>query len=158
MISRWSSGPRIIVEVLAPAVEELTPMLGASKTVGFKGILFCKSSLNLGWMNFLVIEKLNDNSLLTAHGKEQNVKRTCPSGQDDRFLSERDESTIWYLDYLFSSSRVRKGWIQWILRFSTAAHRKDILILRYFRMPTLNPQTALNSEPTAKRTSHASRG
>jgi hypothetical protein len=36
-------------------------MLDASKTVGFKAILCCKSSVNLGWMNFLLAEKLNDN-------------------------------------------------------------------------------------------------
>jgi hypothetical protein len=69
MINRESSGPRGIVEVLAPAVEELIPMLDASKTVGFKAILCCKSSVNLGWMNFLLAEKLKDNSLLIAHGK-----------------------------------------------------------------------------------------
>jgi hypothetical protein len=54
---------------LAPAVEELTPMLDASKTADFKGILCCKSSVNLDWMNFLLVEKLNDNSLLIVHGK-----------------------------------------------------------------------------------------
>jgi hypothetical protein len=25
--------------------------------------------VNLGWMNFLLVEKLNNNSLLIAHGK-----------------------------------------------------------------------------------------
>jgi hypothetical protein len=69
MIKRGSSGPRIIVSVLAPAVEEFTPMLDALKTVGFKAILCCKSSVNLGWMNFFLVEKLNDNSLLVADGK-----------------------------------------------------------------------------------------
>jgi hypothetical protein len=54
---------------LAPAVEELAPMLDASKTVGFKAILCRKASFNLDWMNFLPVEKLNDNSLLAAHGK-----------------------------------------------------------------------------------------
>jgi hypothetical protein len=69
MINQRSSGLRIIMYVLAPAVEELTPMLDALKTVGFKAMLYCKSSVNLGWMNFLLVEKLNDNSLLIAHGK-----------------------------------------------------------------------------------------
>jgi hypothetical protein len=40
-----------------------------SKTVGFKAILYCKSAVNLGWMNFLLVEKLNDNSLLIAQRK-----------------------------------------------------------------------------------------
>jgi hypothetical protein len=39
-------------------------MLDASKTVGFKAILCCKSSVNLGRMNLLLVEKLNDNPLL----------------------------------------------------------------------------------------------
>jgi hypothetical protein len=47
----------------------LTPMLDASKNVGFKAILCRKSSVNLGLMNFLLVEKLNDNSLLIAHRK-----------------------------------------------------------------------------------------
>jgi hypothetical protein len=42
-------------------------MLDAPKTVGFKAILCCKSAVNLGWTNFLLVEKLNDNSLLIAH-------------------------------------------------------------------------------------------
>jgi hypothetical protein len=79
------------VYILAPAVEELTLMLDASKTISFKAMLCRKSSVNLGWVNFLSVEKLNDNSLLIEHGKLQNVKRTCPSAQDERFLSERDE-------------------------------------------------------------------
>jgi hypothetical protein len=37
--------------------------------VGFKAILSCKSSMNLGCLNFLLVEKLNDNSPLRAHGK-----------------------------------------------------------------------------------------
>jgi hypothetical protein len=57
------------VEVLAPAVEELMTMLDASKTVGFKAILCCKSSVNFGWMNCLIVEKPNDNLLLRAHKK-----------------------------------------------------------------------------------------
>jgi hypothetical protein len=44
-------------------------MLNASKVVGFNAILGCKSFVNLGRMNFLLVEKLNDNSLLIAHGK-----------------------------------------------------------------------------------------
>jgi hypothetical protein len=36
--------------------------LDASKTVGFKAILCCKSSVNLGWMNFLLVKKLNDST------------------------------------------------------------------------------------------------
>jgi hypothetical protein len=59
------------MEVLAPAIEELTPILDASKAVGFKAILCCKSSVNLDWMNFLLVEKLNDNSLLRIHGKHK---------------------------------------------------------------------------------------
>jgi hypothetical protein len=66
-------------------------MKDASKTVGFKAILCCKSSVNLGWLNFLLVEKLNDNSLLKAHGKGQNVKHACPSAQNERLLSERGE-------------------------------------------------------------------
>jgi hypothetical protein len=66
-------------------------MLAASKTVGFKTILCCKSSAKSGWMNFLLVEKLNDNSLLIACGKGQNVKRICPSAQDEQLLGERDE-------------------------------------------------------------------
>jgi hypothetical protein len=54
---------------LAPAAEELTPMLDASMTVGFKAMLDCKSSVNLGWMKFLIVEKLNHNSLVITHGK-----------------------------------------------------------------------------------------
>jgi hypothetical protein len=69
MINRGSSGLRIIVQVLAPAVEELTSMLDASKTIGVKAILCWKSSVNLGWMNFLLVEKLNNNSLLRTHDK-----------------------------------------------------------------------------------------
>jgi hypothetical protein len=69
MINRGSSRSRIILYVLAPAVEEVTPMLDASKTVGFKAILCCKSCMNLGWVNFLLVKKLNDNSLLKALGK-----------------------------------------------------------------------------------------
>jgi hypothetical protein len=69
-------------------------MLEASKTVGFKAILCCKSAVNLGWMNFLIVQKLNDNSLLRAHGKRQNVKRTCPSAQGERLLSERRVNTF----------------------------------------------------------------
>jgi hypothetical protein len=48
-------------------------MLEASKTVGFKAILRCKSSVNLGWMNFLLMEKLNDDSLLMESDKMLNV-------------------------------------------------------------------------------------
>jgi hypothetical protein len=44
-------------------------MLEASKPLGLKAILFCKSSVKLGWMNFLLVGKLNDNSLLIAHEK-----------------------------------------------------------------------------------------
>jgi hypothetical protein len=69
MINQGSSGPRIIMAVLAPAVEELAPMLDASKTVGLKTILCYKSSVNLGWTTFLLMEKLNDSSLLIGHGK-----------------------------------------------------------------------------------------
>jgi hypothetical protein len=69
MIDRGSSGPRIIVYVLAPAVEALTPMLDASKTGDFKTILCGHSSVNLDWMNSLLMEKVNNNSLLIAHGK-----------------------------------------------------------------------------------------
>jgi hypothetical protein len=54
---------------LAPAIEELAPMLDDSMAVGFKAMLYCKSSVNLDWMNFLFVEKLNDHSLLIAHGK-----------------------------------------------------------------------------------------
>jgi hypothetical protein len=39
--------------------------------------------VNLGSMNFLLVEKLNDNSLLKAHAKRQNAKRGCPSTQDE---------------------------------------------------------------------------
>jgi hypothetical protein len=35
-------------------------MLDTSKTVSFKAILCCKSFVNLGWMDFLFVEKLND--------------------------------------------------------------------------------------------------
>jgi hypothetical protein len=44
-------------------------MLDTLKTVSFKAILGCKYSVNLDWMNFLLVEKLNDHSLLVAHGK-----------------------------------------------------------------------------------------
>jgi hypothetical protein len=44
-------------------------MLDATKTVSFKAIMCCKSSVNLDWMNFLLVEKLKDNSLLIAYGK-----------------------------------------------------------------------------------------
>jgi hypothetical protein len=57
------------MEVLAPAIEELTPTLDASMTLGFKTMLYCKSSVNLGWIKFLIVEKLNDNSLIIVHGK-----------------------------------------------------------------------------------------
>jgi hypothetical protein len=43
-------------------------MLDASKAVDFKAILCCKSSVNVSWTNFLLVKKLNDNSLLRAHG------------------------------------------------------------------------------------------
>jgi hypothetical protein len=69
MINQGSSGPRAILSVLALAVEELIPMSDASKTVGFKAILYCKSSVNLGRVNFLLVEKLHNNSLLRALGK-----------------------------------------------------------------------------------------
>jgi hypothetical protein len=59
-------------------------MLDVSKIGGFKAILYCKSSVNLIWTNFILMEKLNDNSLFTAHGKSQNVKRACPSAQYER--------------------------------------------------------------------------
>jgi hypothetical protein len=91
MTNRASPGLRITVSVLAPAIEESILMVDPSNTVGFKAILCCKSSVSLGWMNFLIVEKLNDNSLLIVHGKFQNIKRTCPSAQDERLLSERDE-------------------------------------------------------------------
>jgi hypothetical protein len=87
--------------VLARAVEDLTPMLDSSKTAGFKAILCCKSSANLGWMNFLLVEKLNDDSLLIARGTGQNVQLTCPSAQYERLLSEREERTNLYLDHMF---------------------------------------------------------
>jgi hypothetical protein len=64
-------------------------MLDALKSVGFKAILCCKFSVNLGWMNVLLVEKLNDNLLFIAHRKWQNVKRTYPLPQDERLLSER---------------------------------------------------------------------
>jgi hypothetical protein len=54
---------------LGPAIEEFTPMLDASKTVDLKAMLRCKFSVNLGCMNCILVEKLNDNSLLAAHGK-----------------------------------------------------------------------------------------
>jgi hypothetical protein len=76
---------------LASAVKELTSMLDASKTAGFKAILCYKYFVNLAWMNFFIVEKLNDNSLPVVHRKWQNVKCTCPSAQDERVLSERDE-------------------------------------------------------------------
>jgi hypothetical protein len=66
-------------------------MLDALETVGFKAMLCCKSSVNLGWINFLLVEKLNDNSLLPVHGNLQNVKRACPPAHDEQLLSERDE-------------------------------------------------------------------
>jgi hypothetical protein len=58
---------------LAPAVEEATPTLEASKTVGFKAILYCKSSVNLGWINILLVEKPNDHSPLMESDKMLNV-------------------------------------------------------------------------------------
>jgi hypothetical protein len=45
-------------------------MSGNSKTICFKAILCCKSSVNLGGMHFVLKEKSNDNSLVTAHGKQ----------------------------------------------------------------------------------------
>jgi hypothetical protein len=54
---------------LAPEIERLKPMLDASKTGGFKAILCGKSFMNLSWMNCPLMEKLNDNPLLIAHGK-----------------------------------------------------------------------------------------
>jgi hypothetical protein len=60
--------------------------------------------VNLGWMSFLLAEKLNDNSLLIVHGKWQNIKCTCPSAQDERLLNERDKCTILSFDCLFNSS------------------------------------------------------
>jgi hypothetical protein len=43
--------------------------LDASKTVGFKVILRCKPSVNLSWMSFLFVEKLNDHSLLISYSR-----------------------------------------------------------------------------------------
>jgi hypothetical protein len=48
-------------------------MLDASKTVDFKAILDWKSSAHLGWMNFVMVEKLNNNSLLMAHGENDKM-------------------------------------------------------------------------------------
>jgi hypothetical protein len=54
---------------LAAAIEELTPMLDAPITVGFKAMLCCKPFVNFGWVSFLFVEKLNDNPLFIALGK-----------------------------------------------------------------------------------------
>jgi hypothetical protein len=82
MTNRRSSGPRIIASVLAWAVKELMPILDASKTVDFKAILCCKSSVNLGWMTFLLMEKLNNNSLFMESEKMLN-RHTHPRKMND---------------------------------------------------------------------------
>jgi hypothetical protein len=49
-------------------------MLDALKTVGFKAILCCKSSVNLGWTTFFLVEKLNDNFLLSLMESDKMLK------------------------------------------------------------------------------------